>query len=203
MLFNDLMSSAPDPQDIHRAFLKEKLLSAQRDLHEAKRDLAEVEARVKALSESVDYYNGVLIVAEEKDSVIKAGKKNQSDNGIQAKDLMRESFEDKTVKEAAQQVIDQASQPIDVDAIAEKIYDIRTEEESQLVKRSLAPELRRGAKAGLWEKTGVNEFASNTRKGVDASSEKGKDERHQGFRVNSEDLITREDLGISSPGEEF
>jgi hypothetical protein len=158
---------ASDPRDLHLSWVKEQLVASQRELYDAERNLVEVQAKVDSLKGSVDYFYGILKLASDKEQVIDLGQKqraSESDStktGIQAKDLVRFEFAKITVKEAARIVIDRNVQPLCVEDLIKELYDVRTEEEELMVKRTLASELRRGATEGLWQKLGKTEYASN------------------------------------------
>ncbi len=65
-------------------------------------------------------------------------------------------FANGTLLEAAGQLVDASAEPLHADVVTNAIFVIRDKKEFALAKHSVASELYRGAKKGLWAKAGPN-----------------------------------------------
>ena len=155
-----------DGKEAHLKWLREQLVAKERDLNSTERDLQEIEAKAKTLREEVAYFKGILsLIVKGEKKIIESGMESMNSvagsRNVMPKDMMRTPFVGMTAREAAQMVINQLQSSAHVDEIAKLIYDMRSEEEVQAVRRSFSSELRRGSAAGLWKKVGRNQYAPN------------------------------------------
>lgn len=151
-----------DPQESHIKWLREQLVLTERDIKETERIFLEVEGKLKKLRESAEYFRGVIsVVTGQEEEDLSRASFIESESGVRMpKELVRSEFSGMLIRDAAKLIIDGHDKPLHAEELIDSLYDVGSEEERRLIRRSFSSELRRGAEKGWWDKVGKNTFAS-------------------------------------------
>ena len=104
--------------------------------------------------------NGVTTSKKEveESTVGEQAEDEENEDKRNPKDMLFPKYKGQTLGDIAEKILNTVKQPLDVDSIAEIIFDTQDDDEYFRARNSLATELRRGAKDGRWQKIGRGYF---------------------------------------------
>ena len=154
----------------HLDWLRSKLTEFESDLADAERTVAILRPAVNSLRSTIEALSTdgrkplqseklfEISKDENKAPIVQdmLGKPFMPGNKNPEMPKRRPLFAQITLLDAAQRLITNSAKPLHANVVAEAIFEIHDSRELKLAKRSVASELYRGAKKGLWMKVGPN-----------------------------------------------